>query len=504
MATTPLGLLGDAIAGGAAQYAAQKNEQRLYERNRADRQADVADARSYEERMLGRQQDFQREVAKTSFDREMQAYERRADIALKNELVRMGYLSPKDAKENNLEAIDAALKKAGVESQRDLDEFKRLQAMIPTIIANADGVETGVESGLSMTVEDLPKLRTLVTQGMGEVVLSNKEKYDRGEKNKQIDALLVQGQLYSESNLTRMQEDYRRLMNGDYTDKEISDARTMVMGDPQFSKIKKDASQQTPAERAMINAAVQTKLRESSAQKMFMLQRQIETEAEAVAARGRVVSAVVGKGISGYMQLNQQGGLGPGAAPAGVAPKASAPATPADANAFLGASTAQPPAAIAPAGSGYGGVRGAIERIPPMITSAVEAVPNALMQIPRTFERIAGGDQLVAERDAERAAMGNSLADRMRGAAEQSIARSNRGPVPIITAPPAVTGPAPAIEIPPMVLPAPRDDVLRTQAEDEYLARYPDSPGAAEIRRRRGTPRFTPSPIIDLNATTVR
>jgi hypothetical protein len=191
MATGPLALLGDAIASGTGDWAAMERARKERELARSERVADVAAERQFQTGRDAAQQtfmtqqanaarDFERKQTSDAQAREERLYNARFLDSVKIDLIRQGLLDPRNA--DKAEAIALAMKKAGPEYERAVQEL----AGYRTAILRGEISVPGVESVLEMGPERIFEAREIMASAAGTLATrsdADRTNIERGQGN---------------------------------------------------------------------------------------------------------------------------------------------------------------------------------------------------------------------------------------------------------------------------------------------------------------------------------
>lgn len=306
----PLALLGDAIASGMAEGAAIRREAALHERTRAERRADISDARAHERAIIGEAREYEKGQRTAAWNREDQLYRERRFDAIKDQLVRDGFLEIADI--GNPEAVNAALQRGGRDYQRALQELAEYKASIPSIIAATKGKASGVQAVLNMTPADIDQARQIMVGAYGTLEEAVKTDSDRRELNAQNGAALMmahQGKLTAlDARKSKLEDEFERLTSGELTPSEIAQVRQMALARlPQLA----GKAVLTPNEQGLLNAEMAKQEQDVRLIGRHQLQQQarsIDNALRHVNTQYEGVKAAIQTGAAAYMT--------PGSAPA--------------------------------------------------------------------------------------------------------------------------------------------------------------------------------------------
>ncbi|MCW5548884.1 MAG: hypothetical protein KIT44_07960 [Opitutaceae bacterium] len=226
----PLTLLGQALAGGARDYMQLRVRERDEQRRRQQQLEDEERRRTQ-----------QLEDRDSNREYELQLYNQRRLDAIVNELVRSGRLAPEDM--NNPSAVDAALKRNGVQSALDTEELAGYKASIAELTKQVGNIE-GIGKILDMTPEQLPEARTIMARAYQALGSRVEEDRKRGLDNARNGAALLQANMARisgvESQLANVMAEVERLQAGEFSDDELAQARSLALAArPDLAKKKK-------------------------------------------------------------------------------------------------------------------------------------------------------------------------------------------------------------------------------------------------------------------------
>jgi hypothetical protein len=193
MATGPLSLLGDALQQGSRDYLSIR---RTDERNAELRNQQLADETRRRQEMLaddGRNRERQLEDQRTQrgyveADRtnarsyEQDIYDKRRYDSIILSLIKDGHLDKKEI--DNPAAVAGALKKGGVQYERDLAELAKYKAALPDLSKAAGEVE-GAEAIMNMGVDDLPAARAIMGRITAKIGKDSQQRQDDDQTNRE-------------------------------------------------------------------------------------------------------------------------------------------------------------------------------------------------------------------------------------------------------------------------------------------------------------------------------
>ncbi len=460
MATGPLALLGDAIASGTGDWAALERARVERERARGERVADVAAERQFVTGRDTAQQNFQAQQATAARDfeksqlsaaqeREERLYKARFLDSVKLDLIRQGFLAPGDV--GSPDAIAQAMKKAGPEYERTIQELNAYRSAI----LRGEIRVPGVESVLEMGPDRIAEVREIMASAAGtiaDVTEAERKNIERGQGNVAGMVARASADLAALSGeRSTLNAALARLNGGQFTPQEAEEIRQLTMAEAAKSGITdKNFNDRKNAE--AVAAARQRAIQQFVMTKGFGLQqallennRRYSEANEALGIASRISPAIAGRAPTAPAALST------GGAPA-AAPAQPAVAGASDAAAFLGL---KKPAASAP-GAGNNASPVGATRAP------------AVIQLPPTF----GND-----------AISSAVYD-----AGGKIGGAIKAGVQFLTDGAGFTG----LNSLDSGIRAESEARALRQEEDRVLASDPYSERANQIRQKRGMP-----PLID-------
>jgi len=350
----PLALLGEVINNGTAQWAQLRREDRLraeqqaredrlrqeqinredmlYRRARTDREADIKDARTYEER--------QRDAV---WKREDELYKARRWDAVKTMLVKEGGLNPNEAE--NPEAINAALARIGPERQRLIDELAGYKAAIPALIKGSKGGLGDVSVVLGATPENIAEVREFMrgAYSVVEKVVSDDEK--RGVKNAENGAALMMAQQSKlvgiEGQRAEIEAEVASLNEGNFPQAVIQEANRRAA--------REAGKGATPDQVAAIRSKLLEDYRLTRTFQIQQSARTLNDAYRAVNGQYEAIKAAITTGSAAYMDPAAITEGAPAAAKPRPAASAPAVAGAGDMAGFLASTSTPPPAPPTPA-----------------------------------------------------------------------------------------------------------------------------------------------------------
>lgn len=322
MAAGPLSLLGDAIAGGARDFAniqlaererARAREERLadearhreyrledYERERGDVKEDVADARAYEQKL----------------------YDERRSDAMINQLVNDRLLLPKDI--GNPDAIEAAFKRGGPDYALKLQELTALKAMAPKL-GEADVLDAKtLEMVLAATPDQLEQIRAPLSKAVVDLG-------KRDTNNAKVTAAMLAVNMAHEDSIRGQAAEVQRQLADLSEGAPLDDETEYNLRRSAENELYPGKKIFQPNERAAIDAKVAELRREAALPTIFALQTQLKGFSDrlrGVKASTDNVIAAGGRGLFTFTDPATVGkapptsGAGSGSPPDGTAPQA--------------------------------------------------------------------------------------------------------------------------------------------------------------------------------------
>jgi hypothetical protein len=379
----PLSSLGQALALGIGDIAAERKDERLRSTARQQQLEDESRRRTY----------AKADIQESRLHEEA-LYEQRRFDAIKDDLIRSGLLKVEDR--DKQDAISAALAKTSVEYRRAAEELANYKAALPKLI-EAVGKIDGADKVMSMTAENVADARAVVQAAYAALGEKVEKERNLKEKNAKTAAALLAAELERKSNLQAQLKD---IQDGVVSPEEQQQAFRQAAAKMGFTR-----EDQIPADqRAAIQADADKVIKDGRMVKAYQLQnslREVEKSFDNITDNVRA-------GVYGYLDDVKPSQPAPKAAAAAAVVTADDEAAALDA--LRGGKTAAPTPSPTALGDGYGGlmgaasaIKGSLPSISPMDGAKLISGAGLVEPVARGLNYLAGGSKRVAEGDAARA-----------------------------------------------------------------------------------------------------